>query len=106
LRVVPLPLKNAVMKAVFDSVGEKKACLTLSNLGLVKLPDIMKEYITRVDFILGVQAAAPYNLGVISYGDTVYLNFIRNICPPELERHFYSVLQDLGIEAVVESNRR
>ncbi|MBQ4137327.1 MAG: hypothetical protein IJD67_04380 [Clostridia bacterium] len=106
LRVVPLPLKNAVMKAVFDSVGEKKACLTLSNLGLVKLPDIMKKYISRIDFILGVQAAAPYNLGIISYGDTVYANFIRNICPPELERHFYLCLKELGIEAVVESNRR
>lgn len=106
LRVVPLPLKNAVMKAVFDSVGEKKACLTLSNLGLIRLPEIMKKYVTRMDFILGVQAAAPYNCGVLSYGDTVYVNFIRNICPPELEKHFYNVLREMGIEAVLESNRK
>lgn len=106
LRIVPLPLKNAVMKAVFDSVGEKKACLTLSNLGLVNLPEIMKPYITRMDFILGVQAAAPYNCGVLSYGDTVYVNFIRNICPPELEKHFHRVLKEMGIEAILESNRK
>lgn len=106
LRVVPLPLKNAVMKAVFDSVGECKSCLNLSNLGLVKMPDIMKKYVTRMDFILGVQAAAPYNCGVLSYGDTVYMNFIRNIREPDLERHFYNVLKELGIEPVLESNRK
>lgn len=106
LRIVPLPLKNAVMKAVFDSVGECKSCLNLSNLGLVKLPDIMRKYVTRIDFILGVQAAAPYNCGVLSYEDTVYLNFIRNIRNPDLERHFYNVLRKLKIEAVVQSNRK
>ncbi len=106
LRVAPLPLKNAVMKAVFDSVGEKKACLTLSNLGFIKLPEIMKTYIKRMDFILGVQAAAPYNCGVISYDDTIYVNFIRNICHPELERHFYRVLKEMGIVATLESNRK
>ena len=106
LRVVPLPLKNAVMKAVFDSVGERKSCLNLSNLGLVKLPEVMKEYVTRMDFILGVQAAAPYNCGVLSYGDTVYVNFIRNICHPELEAHFYRVLKEMGIEPILESNRK
>ncbi len=106
LRVVPLPIKNVVMKAVFDSVGEKKACLNLSNMGLVRLPDIMKKYVTRMDFILGVQAAAPYNCGVLSYGDTVYINFIRNIRKPDLERHFYKVLKELGIDAVLESNRK
>ncbi len=106
LRVVPLPVKNAVMKAVFDSVGERKSCLNLSNLGLVKMPDVMKKYVTRMDFILGVQAAAPYNCGVLSYGDTVYVNFIRNIREPDLERHFYNVLKELDIETVLESNRK
>ena len=105
VRLIPLPIKNAVMKAIFDSVGEKKACLNLSNLGRVQLPEIMNAYIERFDFILGVQAAAPYNCGMLSYGDTVYINFIRNIRDAELERHFYAVLQELGIPVTVESNR-
>lgn len=106
LRIVPLPIKNAVMKAVFDRVGEVKSCLNLSNMGDVKLPDVMKKYVTRMDFILGVQAAAPYNCGVLSYNGTVYLNFIRNICEPVLERHFYEVLKGLGIDVVLQSNRK
>lgn len=106
VRLIPLPIKNMVMKAIFDSVGERKSCLSLSNLGQVKLPDIMKRYVRRLDFILGVQAAAPYNCGMLSYDDTIYINFIRNIREPELERHFFAVLQELGLTPTVESNQR
>ena len=105
VRLIPLPLKNAVMKAIFDSVGEKKSCLTLSNIGQIKLPNIMLPYIERFDFILGVQAAAPYNCGMLSFGDTIYINFIRDIQDPELERHFFAVLQQLGLDVTVESNQ-
>ena len=104
VRLVPLPLKNIVMKAIFDSVGERKSCLTLSNLGLIKLPEEMRPFIKRMDFILGVQAAAPYNCGVLSYEDTIYINFIRNIREPELERHFFAVLREMGVPVMVESN--
>ena len=106
VRLIPLPVKNVVMKAIFDSVGERKSCLTLSNLGLVKVPQAMEPYIRRFDFILGVQAAAPYNCGVVSYGDTVYINFIRNTRDAELERHFYLVLRDMGVPVTVESNQK
>lgn len=105
VRLIPLPIKNAVMKAIFDSVGEKKSCLTLSNIGQVKVPEVMAKYIKRFDFILGVQAAAPYNCGMLSFGDTIHINFIRNIKEAELERHFFEVLQELGLSATVESNQ-
>ena len=59
----------------------------------------------RLDFILGVQATSPYNCGVISFEDTLYVNFIRNIREPELEYHFSRCLQELGIPVTVESNR-
>ena len=41
IRAVPLFLKNPVMKAVFEAVGERKSCLSLSNLGAVQLPEAM-----------------------------------------------------------------
>lgn len=106
VRLIPLPLKNLVMKAVFNTVGERKSCLTLSNLGAVRLPEVMAPYIRRMDFILGVQAAAPYNCGVISWNGTINVNFIRNTVEPELERHFFAVLRDMGLPVTVESNRQ
>ena len=104
VRIMPLFIKNLVMKAIFDTVGECKSCLTLSNLGQIRLPEEMVPYVKRMDFILGVQATAPYNCGVLSWGDTVYLNFIRNIRQPKLEQKFYQVLQELEIPVTVQSN--
>ena len=104
VRVLPLFIKNFVMKMVFNSVGERKNCLSMSNLGAVDLPDAMKPFVERLDFILGTQATAPYNCGVLSFGDRLYINIIRNTRVPELENHFYRVLRELGLSVQAESN--
>ena len=106
LRVMPLFIKNIAMKAVFDAVGECKSCLCLSNLGRVELPEVMVPYVQRMDFIIGVQARAPHDCGVVTWGDTVYINCIRSIQEPELEYRFYRVLHRLGLPVKVESNQR
>ena len=106
LRVMPLFIKNIAMKAVFDMVGECKSCLCLSNLGRVELPEVMTPYVTRMDFIIGVQARAPHNCGVITWNGTAYINCIRNIREPALELAFYRVLHRLGLPVKVESNTR
>ena len=105
VRLIPLPIKNVVMKAIYDAVGERKSCLSFSNMGRITLPEAMRPYVQRMDFVLGVQASAPYNCGLLTYGDTIYINFIRNIRDPELERHFFAVLQERGLSATVESNQ-
>ena len=104
VRVLPLFLKNIALKTAFLLVGERKCCLSLSNLGQVKVPEVMKKYIMRFDFILGVQAAAPYNCGMLSYKDTLYINFIRNTRQPQLEAAFFKVLQELELDVEVSSN--
>ena len=106
LRVMPLFIKNLAMKAVFDTVGECKSCLCLSNLGVVRLPEVMAPYVARMDFIIGVQAKAPHDCGVLTWNDTVYINCIRSIREPELELRFYQVLHRLGLSVTVESNQR
>jgi len=59
-----------------------------------------------MDFILGVQAVAPNNCGVISYGGKLYINFIRDTKEPELEHEFFTLLRSLGIHVLIESNSR
>ena len=65
----------------------------------------MTPYVESMDFILGVQATAPYNCGVISYNGKLRINFIRNIREAELEYHFHAVLRDMGLSATVQSNQ-
>ena len=106
VRIMPLFLKNIALKMVFKAVGERKICLSLSNLGRADLPEAMQPYVERMDFILAPQSTAPHNSGVISYNDTLYFNFIRNIQEPELEASFCRVLQQQGLSILVESNGR
>lgn len=104
VKIMPLFIKNIVMKAVFKSIGERKTCLSLSNLGVVQLPSVMQQYVTKMDFILGAPYTTPYNCGAISYKDSLSLNFIRNTREPELENAFYRVLCQLGLSVRLSSN--
>ena len=70
------------------------------------LPEVMAPYVDRMDFIIGVQAKAPHNCGVLTWNGTAYINCIRSIQEPELELHFYRVLHQLGLPVRVESNQR
>ncbi len=106
IRLIPLGLKNMVMKAVYNAVGEKKSCLTFSNLGAIKTPEEMKRYVTRFDFVLGTAATLHCNCGALSYGGELRMNFIRNIKEPELEYEFYKIMRSLGIRMRAESNSR
>jgi len=106
LKIMPLFIKNIAMKLIFDLVGERKSTLSLSNLGLVDVPEEMKPYLEHFDFVLGTQSSAPYNAGMLSYGGVVRLNMIRNIKEPKLERALYRVLRAEGIGVKVESNYR
>ena len=106
LKPVPLFLKNIIMRMVFDSIGERVACLSLSNLGQVELPESMAPYVSRVEFVLGPQASSPYNCGVASWQGETCVNIVRNTVEPELERLFFTKLVKLGFRVKIESNDR
>ena len=105
IRLIPLPLKNLIMKLVFYAVGERKSFMSLSNMGVVQLPEAMASYVTRMDMILGEQSTAPHNCGAITYKGKLYMNFVRNIQESTLEYHYFRILRNLGIQVTAESNR-
>ena len=105
LRVMPLFIKNVAMKMVYNRVGERKSSICLSNLGVVTLPDVMRPYVTRIDFVLGPQAETPCNCGVSTYDGRLIVNFTRNIEEADLERHFFTELRRQGLVARIESNQ-
>ena len=106
VRVMPLFIKNIAMKTAFNLVGERTSSFSFSNLGVISLPVPMSQYISRMDFVLGVQLHSPYTVAAISYNKTLYMNFIRNIKEPILEYRFWEVLRGIGIHAKVESNQK
>ncbi len=106
LKVVPLFLKNPIMRLVFDRVGENVSCMTLSNLGKVRVPAAMEPFIERVEFVLGPQSSCPYNVSLTGWKDRLYLNIVRNTVEPALEELLLTRLVKLGVHVKVESNLR
>ena len=106
LRLAPLPLKTLVMRLVYSARGESGGCLNVSNLGQASVPAVMEPYISRFEFIIGVQYTYPNNCSVLSYGGRTCINMIRSIRESELERLFFSRLVELGVPVEIESNER
>lgn len=104
VRLIPLFLKNPILKIAFHVAGERLSCLTMSNLGAVKLPEEMMPFVERMEFILSVPASRAHHCGIASFKDTLYINMIRNIREPSLEYHFYRVLRSLGLVPEVQTN--
>ena len=105
IKLVPLPIKNLVMRGVYAKRGESKGCINLSNLGQVKLPEAMVPWVKRMEFIIGTQRSYPNNCSVASLGGETYVNMIRNIQESELERRFFSRLVELGVPVSIECNQ-
>ena len=104
MRLVPLPLKTLVMRAVYHARGERKGCVNVSNLGVVETPEAMASHVRRFEFIIGVQMSYPNNCSVATFGDVTCINMIRSIRETELERRFFSRLVELGVPVLIESN--
>ncbi len=106
LRLAPVFLKNLVMDGVYRRSGESGGSLNISNITNLPLPEVMRPYVQRMEFIIGPQRSYPNNCSVLSYGGKTYINMIRSIRESELERRFFSRLVELGIAVELESNRR
>ena len=105
LKIVPLFIKNAVMRLVFLMYGEKKSMLSFSNIGKVELPCELAPYVSHFDFVLSVQSNAPYNIGALSYGGQMRLSVTRNIEEARLERALYEVLREEGVHVLLQTNK-
>ena len=104
LRIMPLFIKNFAMKCVYNLIGERKTCTTLTNLGNVVLPDEMAAYVQRMDFVLGPLAQNPLACACLSYQGILYFSVCRTIQEPKWEREFFTELVQMGIPVKIESN--
>jgi len=104
VRVVPLFLKNIILRMNFNVVGDNLTTSSMSNLGLVRLPDVMEKYIDRMDFIMGPLRRNPVVMAAGTYKDKMYINFTRTIKETDVERDFFRFLVRQGIGVMIESN--
>jgi len=105
IRVIPLFIKNPIMKLVFKLNGDRTSTTTMSNLGNTVLPEEMSKYIERFDFMIGSLSKNPVVCACVSYNGVMTFNITRKIKEPVFERNLLTRFVKQGIHVKVESNQ-
>ncbi len=105
IRIVPLFLKDFVVSRFYAAVQDKHSSAGLTNMGVMKVPESMKEYIHRFDICMGQPFSSRTNCAIISFEDILTVTFASSIVEADVERFFFRKLVQDGIHVKIESNR-
>ena len=105
IRVVPLFIKDFVVRTFYTKVQDKNSSAGLTNMGALKVPEDMKPYIERFDIYMGQPFSSRTNCAIISFEDTLTINFASSIVEADVECLFFRKLVQDGIHVTIESNR-
>lgn len=105
IRVVPLFLKDFVVRMFYTKVQDRNSSAGLTNMGTLQVPEGMKPFIERFDIYMGQPFSRRTNCAIISFEDTLTVNFASSIVESDVERCFFRRLVQDGIHVKIESNR-
>lgn len=105
IRVVPLFIKDFVVRTFYTKIQDKNSSAGLTNMGALKVPEDMKPYIERFDIYMGQPFSSRTNCAIISFEDILTINFASSIIEADVERLFFRKLVSDGIHVKIESNR-
>ena len=105
IRVVPLFIKDFVVRTFYTKVQDKNSSAGLTNMGALKVPEDMKPYIERFDIYMGQPFSSRTNCAIISFENILTINFASSIVETDVECNFFRKLVQDGIHVKVESNR-
>lgn len=106
LRIVPLFLKDLILQFGHFLLGDRNSASTISNLGQVEVDEAMRQYITRIEFMLGRSYGKRSSCACLSYNGNTVITFSRTIVEADIERNFFRQLVEMGIPVAIESNGR
>ncbi len=104
LRYIPLAIKAPVARHVYSFLGESIFTNTLSNLGVVKLPDEMADQIECMDFVLGTASSNRASCAMITCGGTAMLSVTKRTLDPSFEEALCALLSEDGIPMELEGS--
>ena len=105
IRVVPLFIKDFVVRLFYTKVQDRNSSAGLTNMGALQVPEGMRPHIERFDIYMGQPFSRRTNCAIISFEDILTVNFASSIIEADVERLFFRKLVRDGIHVKIESNR-
>ncbi len=100
LRAIPLVIKDIALK-IANNIVDRSYTSTLSNVGIVSMPDNIKPFIVSFDVFVSTNKLQAC---VCSFENKLRISFTSAFVSTEVQRRFFKTLTDLGIPVTIESN--
>ncbi|SEG49000.1 hypothetical protein SAMN02910276_03159 [Butyrivibrio sp. Su6] len=100
VKVVPLPIKDFTIGR-FDAAAKKGVTTSMSNIGRIKMPKEVEEYIDRFSAFM---TAASQQITVCSFGDKMTFGEASPFKTHRVMLNFFRCLSEQGIEVELGSN--
>ena len=104
LKYIPLLIKAPIAKIVYGFLGDKIFSNTLSNLGVIKLPEELSSKIESMDFILGTGITNRAGCSVITVNNITTFSISKMTVDPTFEEKLYELLENDNISVTVEGS--
>lgn len=104
VRIMPLSIKDFVLKMVYNFLGEVLYTSTISNIGVIDLPDNVAKHIESYYVSLGSTKLNRFNLAVVSLNDKMEMCFTSRLKSNQIMQDFFTQLASFGIDVEVETN--
>lgn len=100
LRIIPRFFKDFVLKFSFN-LTRKIHTMTLSNIGIIDMPEVIQPYVEYFDFFSSTDGAQAC---VCSYKDNLMISFTSHYINSEVEKNFFRALSSENIEVNINTN--
>ncbi|WP_326907347.1 hypothetical protein [Sedimentibacter sp. MB31-C6] len=101
LRAIPLVIKNIILR-VANNIADKGYTSTLSNIGIINMPEEIKPFISSFDIFVSTNKLQAC---VCSFENNLRISFTSAFINTEIQRHFFRTLTDMGIPVEIVSNK-
>ncbi|NLP33632.1 MAG: hypothetical protein GX359_00330 [Clostridiales bacterium] len=101
-RIVPLFIKDWVLRFA-NYINDKGITATLSNVGKIL---IAEEFIPYVNLFNCFNSARRPQIGMCSFGDKLVISFASPFDGMDIQKNFYRMLTEEGVEITISSNSR
>lgn len=105
MRILPSFLKDFGVSMVYKVAGEKATSCLLSNVGVMKAPKEMEQYIEKLVLVMGPAMINGARCGALSYKGTLAFSISNIYKSTKIQKEFFTNLIKLGIPVKIESNR-
>ncbi len=101
LRFVPLFLKAPITRRFYPLFSDLILTTTLSNLGIISLPDSIADQVEKMDFVLGTTVQNRATCSMVTYRDRAVLSIFKATSHPGFEEALCKRLKEHGLTLTI-----